>query len=53
MNGADSIKKELGENFHSEKTIPYSGGGILGPIVGTALLVVVSVSVALARRYAR
>ncbi|MBE7495386.1 MAG: phosphate ABC transporter permease PstA [Verrucomicrobiaceae bacterium] len=44
---ADVIKKRLGEGFQSEKTISYSGGGILGPIVGTALLVVVSVSVAL------
>lgn len=47
VNGADEIKKQLGENFREEKTISYSGGGILGPIVGTALLVVVSVSVAL------
>jgi phosphate transport system permease protein len=47
VNGADAIKKQLGENFRDEKTISYSGGGILGPIVGTALLVVVSVVVAL------
>jgi len=44
---ADMIKKQLGEAFVAEKTISYSGGGILGPIVGTALLVLVSVSVAL------
>ena len=44
---ADDIKQALGDNFRSEKTVPYSGGGILGPIVGTALLVIVSVSVAL------
>ena len=44
---ADTIKKQLGESFVAEKTISYSGGGILGPIVGTALLVLVSVSVAL------
>ncbi len=44
---ADAIKKQLGESFVAEKTISYSGGGILGPIVGTALLVLVSVSVAL------
>ncbi len=44
---ADAIKKQLGEAFVAEKTISYSGGGILGPIVGTALLVLVSVSVAL------
>ncbi len=47
VHGADAIKKQLGDNFRSEKTISYSGGGILGPIVGTALLVIVSVSVAL------
>jgi phosphate transport system permease protein len=47
VNGADAIKKQLGDNFRSEKTISYSGGGILGPIVGTALLVIVSVGVAL------
>lgn len=47
VNGADAVKKQLGDNFASEKTISYSGGGILGPIVGTALLVIVSVSVAL------
>lgn len=47
VNGADVIKKQLGDNFREEKTISYSGGGILGPIVGTALLVIVSVAVAL------
>jgi len=47
VNGADAVKKKLGDNFRAEKTISYSGGGILGPIVGTALLVVVSVGVAL------
>lgn len=47
VNGADSVKKQLGDNFREEKTISYSGGGILGPIVGTALLVIVSVTVAL------
>jgi phosphate transport system permease protein len=47
VNGADAIKKQLGDNFRAEKTVPYSGGGILGPIVGTALLVIVSVGVAL------
>jgi len=47
VNGADGIKKQLGENFRDEKTVSYSGGGILGPIVGTALLVIVSVVVAL------
>lgn len=44
---ADVIKQKLGDQFASEKTISYSGGGILGPIVGTALLVLVSVSIAL------
>lgn len=44
---AEDIKQALGDSFRSEKTVPYSGGGILGPIVGTALLVIVSVSVAL------
>ena len=44
---ADAMKQNLGDQFVSEKTISYSGGGILGPIVGTALLVLVSVSVAL------
>ncbi len=44
---ADEVKAGLGDNFHSETTISYSGGGILGPIVGTALLVLVSISVAL------
>jgi phosphate transport system permease protein len=44
----ERIKAELGDNFAGEKTpVSYSGGGILGPIVGTALLVLVSVSVAL------
>lgn len=47
VSGADVVKKQLGGNFASEKTISYSGGGILGPIVGTALLVIISVSVAL------
>lgn len=45
--GADRIKQELGTNFRNEKTISYSGGGILGPIVGTTLLVLVCVVVAL------
>lgn len=44
----DRIKAQLGDNFAAEKNpVSYSGGGILGPIVGTALLVIVSVSVAL------
>lgn len=45
--GSDVIKHELGDNMRSEKTISYSGGGILGPIVGTALLVLVCIVVAL------
>jgi phosphate transport system permease protein len=47
VNGADAIKMQLGANLREEKTISYSGGGILGPIVGTAMLVIVSVGVAL------
>ncbi len=47
VNGADAVKKQLGANLREEKTISYSGGGILGPIVGTAMLVIVSVGVAL------
>lgn len=45
--GADVKKAELGDNLRSEKTVSYSGGGILGPIVGTALLVLVCMVVAL------
>lgn len=44
---SDVVKKQLGDNFRSEKTIAFSGGGILGPIVGTALLVLVCIVVAL------
>lgn len=45
--GADAIKHQLGDNLRQEKTISYSGGGILGPIVGTFLLVLVCIVVAL------
>lgn len=45
--GSDVIKKQLGDNLRQEKTMSYSGGGILGPIVGTVLLVVVCVVIAL------
>lgn len=45
--GVDILKAQLGDNFREEKTIPYSGGGILGPIVGTFLLVLVCIVVAL------
>lgn len=44
---SDVIKHQLGDNLRSEKTVSYSGGGILGPIVGTALLVLVCMIVAL------
>lgn len=44
---ADHIKSSLGDQFRSEKTVAFSGGGILGPIVGTALLILVSIVVAL------
>ncbi|MBX7211472.1 MAG: phosphate ABC transporter permease PstA [Verrucomicrobiaceae bacterium] len=45
--GSDVIKQQLGNNFRQEKTISYSGGGILGPIIGTTLLVIVCMVVAL------
>ncbi|CAN5805517.1 hypothetical protein BH11VER1_BH11VER1_03070 [soil metagenome] len=45
--GSDVIKKQLGDNLRQEKTMSYSGGGILGPIVGTVLLVVVCMVIAL------
>lgn len=45
--GADAIKQQLGDNLRQEKTYSYSGGGIWGPIVGTALLVLVCIVVAL------
>jgi phosphate transport system permease protein len=44
---ADIVKQRLGLAFHTETTISHAGGGILGPIVGTALLVLVSICVAL------
>lgn len=44
---ADNVKAFLGDKLRSEKTVAYSGGGILGPIVGTVLLVTVSIIVAL------
>ena len=44
---ADAIKEKLGTSLRQEKTISYSGGGILGPIVGTVLLVIGSITVAL------
>jgi phosphate transport system permease protein len=43
----DAIKQQWGSNLREEKTISYSGGGILGPIVGTVLLVIGSITVAL------
>lgn len=43
----DKVKAELGDNLRQEKTIPFSGGGILGPIVGTALLVLFCIAIAL------
>ncbi|MEZ0388511.1 MAG: PstA family ABC transporter permease [Verrucomicrobium sp.] len=45
--GSDVIKKQLGDNLRQEKTMSYSGGGILGPIVGTFLLVLICIVVAL------
>lgn len=44
---AGTVKQRLGNFFSSESTISYAGGGILGPLVGTALLVLVSVGVAM------
>src|SRR6476620_6870769 len=29
--GSDVLKKQLGDNMRSEKTVSYAGGGILGP----------------------
>jgi phosphate transport system permease protein len=45
--GADALKQSLGHRLRDEKTVSYSGGGIWGPIVGTVLLVLVSIFVAL------
>jgi phosphate transport system permease protein len=45
--GAERLRGELGARLREEKTVPYSGGGILGPIVGTFLLVMVCLAVAL------
>jgi phosphate transport system permease protein len=44
---ADALKAKLGDTLRNEKTVAYSGGGILGPIVGTLLLVIGSIIVAL------
>ena len=46
-NEVDAIKEKLGASLRQEKTVSYSGGGILGPIVGTVLLVLGSITVAL------
>ena len=44
---AAAAKAEIGDKLREEKTVSYSGGGILGPIVGTILLVIGSIIVAL------
>ena len=43
----DALKEKLGAGLRQEKTVSYSGGGILGPIVGTVLLVTGSITIAL------
>ncbi|MGJ8671490.1 PstA family ABC transporter permease [Rubritalea sp.] len=46
---AITLANEESGNFHtlSQKTHSYSGGGILGPIIGTGLLVIICMVVAL------
>jgi len=44
---AAGVKAAFGDTLRDEKTVAYSGGGILGPIVGTVLLVIGSIVVAL------
>lgn len=44
---AAAVKAEIGDKLREEKTVSYSGGGILGPIVGTVLLVIGSIIIAL------
>ena len=41
-------RKQAGEeNIHGDTPVPYAGGGILGPLVGTLLLVAVTMTLAL------
>lgn len=41
------VAEHQGENLYNEQTFSYSGGGIAGPIVGTALLTIGSILLAL------
>lgn len=43
----DYVKSHQGDKFYNEQTFSYSGGGIAGPIAGTALLTVGSMILAL------
>ena len=43
----DYVARHGKEAVYNEQTYSYSGGGILGPIVGTVLLTVVSIALAL------
>ena len=44
---SDYLKQHDGAPIYNEQTFSYSGGGILGPIVGTALLTIGSMILAL------
>jgi len=44
---SEYVSAHQGENIYNEQTFSYSGGGIAGPIVGTALLTVGSIILAL------
>ncbi len=44
---SDYVNAHAGENLYNEQTFSYSGGGIAGPIVGTALLTIGAISLAL------
>lgn len=44
---SEYLKKNEGKEIYNELTYSYSGGGIAGPIVGTALLTVGSMAIAL------
>jgi phosphate transport system permease protein len=44
---SEYVSAHQGENIYNEQTFSYSGGGIAGPIAGTALLTVGSIILAL------
>ena len=44
---SDYVKSHAGAPIYNEQTFSYSGGGIIGPIVGTALLTIGSMVLAL------